>query len=57
MTEELYTISQCAEILKTNKNYVYEQIKLGNIPVVYLKSMRVRKSQLEKFMESREVVR
>lgn len=50
----VYTVAQVANILHVNKNYVYELIDKGMIPVLKFKSFRIRKSSLEKFLEKYE---
>lgn len=54
MEEMVYTVAQVASILHVNKNYVYELINKGMIPVLKFKSFRIRKSSLEKFLEKYE---
>ncbi len=54
MEEMVYTVTQVASILHVNKNYVYELIDKGMIPVLKFKSFRIRKSSLEKFLEKYE---
>lgn len=53
----VYTVAQVASILHVNKNYVYELIDKGMIPVLKFKSFRIRKSSLEKFLENTNHIR
>lgn len=47
----LYTVKQTAEILHSNTAYVYDLIKHGLLPAIKLKSLRVRKSTLDEFLD------
>jgi len=53
--EELLTVTQASKVLKTNRNYVYDCIKRKEINVVKLKSLRIKRSEIERFMTSHEV--
>lgn len=55
MEEEIvYTVSQVAKKLHVNKNYVYNLINEGILPVLKFKSYRIRKETLENFLKEYE---
>ncbi len=49
--EPLYTVKEVAKILKTNSDVVYGLIKEQQLPGLKLGSMRIRGSDLERFIE------
>ena len=51
----LYTVREVAELLKVNRNYVYDIIKRGELKCVKIGSIKVKKSDLENFINSKEV--
>lgn len=54
MEDIVYTVSETAEALKTNKAYVYSLIKEGLLPVLKLGSYKIRKTSLLDFLEKYE---
>lgn len=54
--EPLYTVKEAAKILKTNVDLVYDLIKKRQLPGLKLGSMRIRGSDLERFIEKYPVV-
>jgi len=50
MPENIYTISEVAKLLKTNKNYIYQIIKEGKLKTVKIGTLKVRESDLQKFI-------
>lgn len=42
-------------MLKVNKNYVYREIKRGEIKSVHIGSIKVRREDLEAYVESKGV--
>ena len=50
-SDVLYTVSEVADILKTNKGYVYKLHKAGLLKFMKIGSMKVRRSTLEAFLE------
>lgn len=54
MEEMLYTVKQVAKILKCNESYVYKLKKAGLLKFMKLGQYKVRKSTLERFLESCE---
>lgn len=57
MSDEIvYTVSQVADMLHVNKNYIYTLINNGMLPVLKFKSYRIRRKTLEKFLEDYEGV-
>lgn len=54
MEDVLYTVKEISELLKTNKNYVYELIRRGMLPALKLGSFKVRRTSLLKFIEQNE---
>lgn len=55
MSEEiLYTVPEVAKLMKTNSCYVYKLIHSGVLPVLKLRSYKVRRAALEQFLEKYE---
>lgn len=50
----LYTVPEVAEILKTNKNYVYTLYKAGLLKFLKLGRLKCRKETLEEFLAKYE---
>ena len=50
----IYTVKEVADILHTNKNYVYELIKHGLLPALKLGSLKIRREALIKFLDDNE---
>ena len=46
----LLTVKETAELLRTNRNYVYELIKNKKLPAVRIGSIKIRKKDLEEFV-------
>lgn len=47
----LYTVEEVATVIKTNVNYVYSLIKSGHLEALKLGRMKVRKSEVERFLK------
>lgn len=54
MNDVLYTTSQVAELIHTNRNYVGELIKAGVLPYLKMGSRKIRKTALDEFLEKWE---
>lgn len=52
----LFTVREVAELLKVNRNYVYDMIKRGELKSVKIGSIKVKKSDLEEFINSKGVI-
>nr|DAW33377.1 MAG TPA: helix-turn-helix domain protein [Caudoviricetes sp.] len=50
----LYTVSEVARILKVNRNFVYDEIKKGNIKAVRIGSIKIREDKLEEYINEKE---
>lgn len=50
----LYTVSEVAKLLHTNKSYVYELINANKLPALKLGSKKVRAEALEAFLKEYE---
>ena len=50
----LLTVREVAELLKVNKNYVYNVIKRGELKSVNIGSIKVKRKELEEYIESKE---
>ena len=50
VTELLYTVKEASKVLKVNPNKVYELINAGHISALKLGSIKVRVSELERFV-------
>lgn len=51
----LLTVREVAKLLKVNKNYVYDAIKRGELKSVNIGSIKVKKSDLEAFIDAKGV--
>lgn len=49
--EPLYTVKEVAKILRTNPSTIYELINSGQLPGLKLGSIKIRGSDLERFIE------
>lgn len=47
----LLTVTEVAKLLKVNRNFVYNIIKKGELPAVNVGSIKVRKSDLNDYIE------
>ncbi|OZV12281.1 hypothetical protein CIW83_09280 [Tissierella sp. P1] len=47
----LYTVEEVAVVIKTNTNYVYSLIKAGHLEALKLGRIKVRKSEVERFLK------
>lgn len=54
MNEMIYTVQEVAKILHSSPNYVYGLIEKGYLPAIKLKSIKVLKTSLEKFLVENE---
>lgn len=54
MNDIILTVAEVAEILHTNREYVYDLIKQGFLPALKLGYLKVRKEALLKFLEENE---
>lgn len=52
----LFKVSEVADILKINRNQVYELIHSGELPAFEIRSLRVAEEDLDKFISSRKNV-
>lgn len=50
--EPLYTVKEAAKVLKTNPSFVYELINNKQLPSLRLGAIKIRGSDLERFIES-----
>ena len=50
----LYTVKEAAQILKCNTDYVHRLRRSGLLKFMKLGSLKVRKSELERFLEESE---
>lgn len=51
MSEVLYTVTEVSELLKINRNSVYNLIKVGVIKGLKLGSIKVTRAELLRFLE------
>ena len=51
----LLTVREVAELLKVNRNFVYSAIKMGELNSVNIGSIKVKKTDLEAYIKSKEV--
>lgn len=51
----LYTITEVSKLLKVNRNFVYDEIKKGELKAIKIGSLKVRKTDLEEYLTRKEV--
>lgn len=56
MMNRLYKVSEVADILKINRNQVYNLIHSGELKAFEIKSLRVTEEDLNEFISSRKNV-
>jgi len=54
--QPLYTVPAVAKIMRVTNNFVYEKINSGELPALRLGSLKIRGSDLEKYIEGQEPV-
>lgn len=54
--EKLFTIREVAKIVKTNVNFVYQEIDKGKLPYVMIRSKKVRENSLNEYIKSNELI-
>ncbi|MDC4239655.1 helix-turn-helix domain-containing protein [Clostridium tertium] len=54
MDTDLFTVSEVARKLKVNTDYVYSLIKNGNLLALKLGSLKIRSTELERFLKYAE---
>lgn len=54
MEDILYTIPEVSKLIKSNANYVRELLKSGQLKGLQLGNVKVRKSELERFLKENE---
>lgn len=47
----LFTVSEVAELLKVNRNFVYDLIRNGELEAVKVGSIKVTKDALNKYLQ------
>ena len=52
----LYTVTEVAKELRVNRNHIYKLIKEGELKAVKIGSIKVRKEDLEEYVE-RNIIR
>ena len=50
--QPIYTITEASKVLRTNRNFVYDEIRRGHLPALKLGSMKIRGTDLEKYIQS-----
>ena len=51
----VYTITEVSKLLKVNRNFVYDEIKKGELKAIKIVSLKVRKTDLEEYLTRKEV--
>lgn len=54
MAEMVYSVAETAALLKTNRAYIYKIINAGQLKVIKLPTTKIRRSELERFLEQYE---
>lgn len=52
----VYTVSEVANLLKVNRNFVYDAIKRGELKAIRIGSIKIRHDDLMSYINEREVV-
>jgi excisionase family DNA binding protein len=50
----LYTVTEVAKMLKVNRNFVYDEIKKGNLEAVKIGSIKIREDKLEEYINDKQ---
>ena len=50
----LLTVKQVSEMLQTNPAFIYELIDAGRLRAIWLRSLKVREEELERFLIEEE---
>ena len=53
----LLSVSEVAKLLKVNRNFVYKLIKDGELEAVRIGSVKVRKEELNQYVENNIITR
>lgn len=51
MDDVVYTVTEVSKLLKTNRNFVYELIKSGQLKAVKIGSIKIRKKDLYEYLD------
>lgn len=51
--ENIYTIKEVAKTLKVNPNFVYNEIKNGNIKAIKIGSLKILESEVARYINSK----
>lgn len=51
--ENIYTIKEVAKTLKVNPNFVYNEIKNGNIKAIKIGSLKILESEVTRYINSK----
>jgi len=49
--EHIYTVNEVAELLRTNRNFVYNEIRKGKLNAVKIGTTKVRERDLDKYLD------
>ena len=52
----LYTVSEVAQLLKVNRNFVYKIINNGELEAVRIGSIKVREEALNRYVNKQRIV-
>ena len=47
----LYTVKEASKVLKVNTDSVYDLVRKGQLPALRLGAMKIRETDLERFIE------
>ena len=50
--EHIYTVNEVAELLRTNRNYVYNEIKRGKLTAVKIGAIKIRERDLDRYLDN-----
>lgn len=50
--ENIYTIKEVSKALKVNPNFIYNEIKNGNIKAIKIGSLKILESEINRYINS-----
>lgn len=51
LMEKIYTVKEAAELLKTTRNFIYNEINEGKLKAIKIGTMKIRESDLEDYIK------
>lgn len=54
LMEKIYTVKEVAELLKTTRNFIYNEINEGRLKAIKIGTMKIRESDLEDYINKHD---